>query len=93
MLLIFQKHYDVLAIAVSGETEKTLKISHFLHLKNERKPVEIFGNKLLYPKDYLDGYLKSPEKFRQDYNILLAFAKTLNENYTPIKYLKAKEVY
>ena len=84
------KHYDVLAIAVSGEIEKALKISHFLHLKNERKPVEIFGNKLLYPKDYLDGYLQSPEKFRQDYNVLLAFAKTLNEKLHTYKILESQ---
>ena len=59
-------------------------------MKNERKPVEIFGNKLLYPKDYLDGYLQSPEKFRQDYNILLAFAKTLNEKLHTYKILESQ---
>jgi hypothetical protein len=41
-----------------------------LHLKNERKAKEIFSDKLLSAQDYLDGYLKSPEKFRQDYNTL-----------------------
>ena len=30
------KDFDVLAIAVSGETTQRLRISHFLHLKNER---------------------------------------------------------
>ena len=73
------KEFDDLAIAVSGETKQNIKISHFLHLKNERKATEIFGDKLLSAQDYLDGYLKSPEKFRQDYNTLLEFTKKLND--------------
>ncbi len=73
------KEFDVLAIAVSGQTTQELKVSHFLHLKSERKPTAIFGNKLLSAQEYLDGYLKSPEKFRQDYNTLLEFTKQLND--------------
>lgn len=71
--------FDVLAIAVSGETNRSLQISHFLHLRDEKKAISVFGNKLLSPKDYLNGYLESPEKFRQDYNSLLDFTKDLNE--------------
>ena len=41
------KSFDVLAIAVSGETTQNLKISHFLHLKGERKAIPIFSDKLL----------------------------------------------
>ncbi len=74
------KDYDVLAIAVSGETKRELKVSHFLHLKGERKATEIFDSKLLEVEDYLNGYLKSPEKVRQDYKTLFDFTKTLNEN-------------
>jgi hypothetical protein len=70
------KEFDVLAIAVSGENKQQLKVSHFLHLKGERKATPVFGDKLLPAPDYLNGYLKSPEKFRQDYNTLLAFTKT-----------------
>ncbi len=73
------KDFDVLAIAVSGEDKRNLKVSHFLHLKRERKATEIFDDKLLSAEDYLNGYLKSPEKFRQDYKILLDFTKKLNE--------------
>jgi len=73
------KEYDVLAIAVSGENAKELKVSHFLHLKGESKAFEIFGDKLLEPNNYLTGYLRSPEKFRQDYSSLLSFSKDLNE--------------
>ncbi len=74
------REFDILAIAVSGEDSGHLKVSHFLQLKNEKKATPIFGDKLLTAQDYLDGYLKSPEKFRQDYNALLDFAKRLNEN-------------
>lgn len=84
------KDFDVLAIAVSGETKQQLKVSHFLHLKNERKAIEIFGDKLLSAQDYLDGYLKSPEKFRQDYNTLLEFTKKLNEKLHTYKILESQ---
>lgn len=73
------KEFDILAIAVSGEGTGHLKVSHFLQLKNEKKATPIFGDKLLTAQNYLDGYLKSPEKFRQDYNTLLDFTKHLNE--------------
>lgn len=73
------KEFDILAIAVSGEDIGYLKVSHFLQLKNENKATPIFGDKLLTAQNYLDGYLKSPEKFRQDYNTLLDFTKHLNE--------------
>jgi type I restriction enzyme M protein len=73
------KEYDVLAIAVSGQTNQEIKISHFLQLKGEKKAISFFGNKLLPAQNYLSDYLKSEIKFRQDYNILLEFAKQLNE--------------
>lgn len=84
------KDFDVLAIAVSGETKQQLKVSHFLQLKGERKSVSIFGDKLLSANDYLDGYLKSPEKFRQDYNTLLEFTKELNETLHSYKILESQ---
>jgi type I restriction enzyme M protein len=73
------KDYDVLAIAVSGQTNQEIKISHFLQLKGEKKAIPFFGNKLLTTQNYLSDYLKSEVKFRQDYNTLLEFAKHLNE--------------
>lgn len=84
------KDFDVLAIAVSGQTKQQLRVSHFLQLKSERKPVSIFGDKLLSANDYLDGYLKSPEKFRQDYNTLLEFTKKLNETLHSYKILESQ---
>lgn len=73
------KEFDVLAIAVSGETIKELKVSHFLHLKGKSKPAPIFSNKLLGIDSYIQGYIHSPEKFKQDYHSLLDFSKELNE--------------
>lgn len=83
------KEYDVLSIAVSGENERELKISHFLQLKNQKKALTKFSNKLLSPDDYLQGYLKSPEKFRQDYEKLLTFSKELNEKMHGYKILES----
>ena len=84
------KEYDVLAIAVSGQSKSNLKVSHFLHLKNEKKAVPVFGDKLLPIRDYLLGYLKSPEKFRQDYNALLFFTKQLNDTLHSHKILESQ---
>jgi hypothetical protein len=84
------KDFDVLAIAVSGQTKQQLKVSHFLQLKGEKKPVTIFGSKLLSADDYLEGYLKSPEKFRQDYHSLLDFTKRLNETLHSYKILESQ---
>ncbi len=84
------KGFDILAIAISGETKDSLKVSHFLHLKDEKKATPIFGDKFLSIDDYLNGYLKSPEKFRQDYNILLDFTKQLNDKLHRHKILESQ---
>lgn len=82
--------YDVLAIAVSGETKQSLRVSHFLHLQGEKKAIPVFGDALLDVQDYLNGYLKSPAKFRQDYNFLLDFAKRLNDKLHTYKILESQ---
>ncbi len=87
------KSFDVLAIAISGETKQELKVSHFLHLKTEKKATQVFGDKLLTAENYLDSYLKSDQKIRQDYNTLLDFTRTLNEKLHTLKYLKVRGVY
>lgn len=84
------KGFDVLAIAISGETKRELKVSHFLHLQGDKKSTSIFGGNLLTADNYLKGYLKSPEKFRQDYNTLLDFTKDLNEKLHSYKILESQ---
>jgi len=73
------KDFDVLSIAVSGQDKKNIKISHFLQVKGEKIATPIFADELLSPEDYLNGYIKSPEKFRQDYEKLIDFSKALND--------------
>ena len=73
------KEFDVLAIAISGQTERELRVSHFLQLQSESTATEIdFGNKLLTYEDYLKNYLESPQKYKQDYYALIAYCRTLN---------------
>lgn len=73
------KEFDVLAIAVSGQNFKELKVSHFLHLKGGNKATPKFSNKLLDLDSYIQGYTKSPEKFRQDLDALRKYSNELNE--------------
>ncbi|TAG70418.1 MAG: methyltransferase, partial [Runella slithyformis] len=41
------KEFDILAIAVSGENEAELKISHYLQLKNTQKVHSFLGKEIL----------------------------------------------
>ncbi len=84
------KDFDVLSIAVSGENKRELKVSYFLQLKGEKQAIQKFYDKLLPATDYLNGYLKSPEKFRQDYLTLLDFTKKLNEKLHSHKILESQ---
>lgn len=73
------KEFDVLAIAVSGQTEAELQISHYLHLKGTPKAVEYTEAKdIVSFKEYYDGFLQSGIKFKQDYEALLDYSRDLN---------------
>ena len=73
------KDYDVLAVAVSGEEESSLRISHYLHLRSSDKPVKWeLTHGLVTFENYYDAYTKSDVKFRQDYNVLLDYSRQLN---------------
>ncbi|MDQ7067833.1 MAG: hypothetical protein Q9M40_07575 [Sulfurimonas sp.] len=83
------KEYDVLAIAVSGEEEDKLKVSHFLQLKNTNVAHPIFNDdKLLTLSDYQTSYQTDERKFNQDFQELLKYSKTLNDK---LHTLKVKE--
>lgn len=73
------KAFDVLAIAVSGETEAALRISHYLHLQGAKNPVEFHLADILSFGNYHDEFLKSDAKIRQDYEALRNFSRALNE--------------
>lgn len=81
------KDFDVLSIAVSGENPDNLKISHFLQMKGENKPEPIFGNELLTLTNYLDPK-PDEKKLKEDYEKLIKYSRTLNEN---LHSLKVKE--
>lgn len=84
------KEFDILSIAISWDNERNLRVSHFLQLKNEKKVTQVFWDKLLSIDDYLNWYLKSPEKFRQDYNKLQQFTKLLNDTLHSYKVLESQ---
>jgi type I restriction enzyme M protein len=81
------RDFDVLAIAVSGETSTRLHISHFFHLRGDAtaEPWPEFQGLLRFD-DYYAAFLKSDIKFRQDYNSLLDFSRSLNNG------LQAKKI-
>ena len=80
------KEFDVISIAISGETERELKITHYLQLKNTNEAHHIFkDDKFLSFSDYLDGYKTDERKFNQDFQELLKYSKTLNDKLHTLK--------
>jgi type I restriction enzyme M protein len=73
------KEFDVLAIAVSGQAKKEVRVSHYLQLKGAAKATPLLGNGLLSFSDYYAGYIGHPDKFTQDYDRLLGYSRELNE--------------
>ena len=73
------KEFDVLAIGISGQQESQFRISHYLHLKEDKKAYPLFGDTLLSVEEYFEGINQSNYKFNQDYSKLIAYTKTLNE--------------
>lgn len=74
------KEFDVLAIAVSGDSVATLRISHYIHLKGASQAVEFSSDTILSFDEYYTNFLHSDIKFRQDYDALLGYSRELNEN-------------
>ncbi len=81
------KDFDVLAIAISGETKDVLRISHFFHLRGQSTATSwpSFTGFLTFA-DYYEAFFNSDIKFRQDYDSLLDFSRFLNNE------LQAKKV-
>jgi len=80
------KEFDVLAIAVSGETEAALRISHHLYLHGARSEVDVQDTEIRSFSDSLNMVLHSEAKKRQDYEALLTYSRNLNEQ------LQAKKI-
>ncbi len=84
------KEFDVISIAVSGETKKELKVSHFLQTKNSALANDFDGEQLLPLENYINSYKASDIKFNQDFSDLMIYSKELN---TTLHKLKVKESY
>ena len=83
------KDFDVLAIAVSGETESTLRISHHLHLKGAPKALDFPLAEILSFDGYYEKVNHSDIKVRQNYDALLAYSRDLNEDLQAAKIKEA----
>lgn len=77
---------DVLALAVSGEAESELRISHYVQLKGTTQAVALPPSEIQSFNTYYDQFLHSEIKFRQDYDSLLQYSRDLNEE------LQAKKI-
>lgn len=73
------REYDVLAIAVSGQDEASIRISHHLHLKGENTSTDWgIATDMVSFDDYHQAFMTSELKFRQDYQDLLRYSRSLN---------------
>ncbi|CAN5859657.1 hypothetical protein BH11PLA1_BH11PLA1_18180 [soil metagenome] len=85
------KEYDVLAISVSGEAWGSRRISHHLHLRGASKAAAFpVAQEILSLDDYYEALLKSDAKFRQDYEALLDYSRSLNDLLQAKKMLEAR---
>ena len=88
------KEYDVISIAISGEKESTLRISHFLQLKGTDEANIKFEDDKFFSLDcYLNGYQTDEKKFNQDFQELLKYSKTLNDNLHSLKVSPSQRSY
>lgn len=73
------KEYDVISIALSGESLENYKISTYLQLKEE-KNARLLSEDIMYAyNSLLDLYKNDTIKQRQSYYEILDYARTLNE--------------
>jgi type I restriction-modification system DNA methylase subunit len=85
------KDLDVLAIAVSGQNEASFRISHFLQLRGSLK-AEAWNaaRDIVSFDDYYQAFITSDIKFRQDYEALLDYSRTLNHELQSKKITEAQ---
>lgn len=72
------KEFDVISIAVSGQTKSKLNISHFLQIQNSHNVEDFVDDKILPFENYLKEYEKSDLKLHQDFDNLMSYSKDLN---------------
>lgn len=79
------KEYDVISIAISGETENDYKVSTFLQLKGETEARDLNIEDIYKFQDYIDLYSTDERKFNQDLDKLLEYSRLLNEHLHSLK--------
>ncbi|MFA6255736.1 MAG: N-6 DNA methylase [Candidatus Absconditabacterales bacterium] len=74
------KSYNVIAIAVSGQTEKELKISNFLFLKGEQNYKRLEQTEIMTMQEYENILKRNPEQEKKAKSELLKFSRELHNN-------------
>jgi type I restriction enzyme M protein len=74
------REYNVIAIAVSWQTEKELKISNFLFLKWEQNYKDLEVHQIMTAKEYDNIIIKDPNQEKKNYSELLKFSRELHNN-------------
>lgn len=88
------KEFDVLAIAVSGQSESELRVSHFIQLKGTDSAVEFpVADDIVSFAEYYDYLANSDIKYRQDYEALLEYSRTLNNELQAKKITEAERAF
>jgi len=73
------REFDVLAIAVSGEGEASLRISHYFYLRGAPRAIGYpQARDIVSFEEYHEAFIHSDAKFRQDYSTLLDYGRSLN---------------
>ncbi len=73
------KEFNVISIAVSGETKKEIQIDTYLQIKGERKAKDLKIKKIYEFEDYFDILKKDVGKEKADFKQLMVYSKTLNQ--------------
>lgn len=77
--------FNVLAIAVSGQDDGVIRVSHFFRFKSDSVDEKCFGTELLSLTDYINGYLAHSRVLNQDINKLESFFFNLNNRLNELK--------
>lgn len=84
------KEFDIISIAISGESIDDCKVTHFFQKKGSNYPVKILGERLLDLESYFNFYTKNELIINQDYEKLRNFANDLNSKLHSNKILESQ---
>lgn len=88
------KEFDVLAIAVSGQSKASLRMSHYFYLQGTNNFVGYpKARRIVSLEEYYQAFIHSDAKFRQDYNALLDYSRSLNNQLQAKKVTEAQRAF